>query len=89
MHDLRHTCALRMVRDGRLSLRDVQTVLGHAHLSTTQLYLVEDDDEVFRRMRQHHAEQKAAGGAAPQPPPAGAGYDAADLDVLFGREPGQ
>ena len=35
MHDLRHTCALRMTRAEGLSLRDVQTVLGHAHLSTT------------------------------------------------------
>ncbi|WP_369181036.1 tyrosine-type recombinase/integrase [Streptomyces mutabilis] len=31
MHDLRHTTALRMARDESLSLRDVQTILGHAH----------------------------------------------------------
>ncbi|MBZ9640487.1 site-specific integrase [Streptomyces sp. PSKA30] len=31
MHDLRHTAALRMARDKRLTLRDVQTILGHAH----------------------------------------------------------
>jgi Phage integrase family len=35
MHDLRHTAALRMSRDDSLSLRDVHTILGHAHLSTT------------------------------------------------------
>ncbi|TQC42989.1 site-specific integrase [Rhodococcus sp. WS4] len=35
MHDLRHTAALRMSRDEALSLTDVQTILGHAHLSTT------------------------------------------------------
>ncbi|QFZ24795.1 site-specific integrase [Saccharothrix syringae] len=35
MHDLRHTAALRMVADENLSERDVQTILGHAHLSTT------------------------------------------------------
>ncbi|HEX9552915.1 MAG TPA: tyrosine-type recombinase/integrase, partial [Streptosporangiaceae bacterium] len=34
-HDLRHTCSLRMARDEHLSLRDVQVILGHAHLSTT------------------------------------------------------
>ncbi|MCG0284537.1 site-specific integrase [Streptomyces sp. PSAA01] len=40
MHDLRHTAALRMARDKRLTLRDVQTILGHAHLSTTaDIYL--------------------------------------------------
>ncbi|MFF2063303.1 site-specific integrase [Streptomyces sp. NPDC058200] len=33
MHDLRHTSALRMVRSQRLSLRDVQVILGHAHLT--------------------------------------------------------
>jgi integrase/recombinase XerD len=44
MHDLRHTAALRMSRDDALSLRDVQTILGHAHLSTTgDVYLVEDE----------------------------------------------
>ena len=37
-HDLRHTCAIRMIRDERLTLRDVQAILGHAHLSTTQIY---------------------------------------------------
>ena len=41
MHDLRHTCALRMVRDQRLSLRDVQVILGHAHVTTTEIYLRE------------------------------------------------
>ncbi|MGW1287466.1 tyrosine-type recombinase/integrase [Streptomyces sp. NPDC002586] len=32
MHDLRHTCARRMLRDRNLSLRDIQTILGHACL---------------------------------------------------------
>ncbi|MFI6395319.1 tyrosine-type recombinase/integrase [Nonomuraea sp. NPDC050540] len=32
MNDLRHTAALRMTRDEKLSLRDVQEILGHAHL---------------------------------------------------------
>jgi integrase len=35
MHDLRHTASLRMPRDEHLSLKDVQVILGHAHLSTT------------------------------------------------------
>ncbi|MFZ2176385.1 MAG: site-specific integrase [Rhodococcus sp. (in: high G+C Gram-positive bacteria)] len=40
MHDLRHTAAIRMSRSDTLSLRDVQTILGHAHMSTTgDIYL--------------------------------------------------
>jgi integrase len=41
LHDLRHTAAYRMARDPAMPLTDVQWVLGHAHLSTTQLYLTE------------------------------------------------
>jgi len=36
---LRHTAAYRMARDPLMPLTDVQWVLGHAHLSTTQIYL--------------------------------------------------
>ncbi|MGH3590792.1 MAG: tyrosine-type recombinase/integrase, partial [Pseudonocardiaceae bacterium] len=39
LHDLRHTAAYRMARDPEMPLTDVQWVLGHAHLSTTQRYL--------------------------------------------------
>ena len=70
MHDLRHTAALRMSRDESLTMRDVQTILGHAHLSTTaDVYLVEDEAEVIRRVRQHLAarEQRVQQSA---PPPA-------------------
>src|SRR3954447_20252662 len=37
LHDLRHTAAYRMARDPLMPLTDVQWVLGHAHLSTTDL----------------------------------------------------
>ncbi|OHV63077.1 MULTISPECIES: site-specific integrase [unclassified Pseudofrankia] len=39
LHDLRHTAAYRMARDPGMPLTDIQWVLGHAHLSTTQRYL--------------------------------------------------
>jgi integrase len=39
LHDLRHTAAYRMARDPQMPLTDVQWVLGHAHLSTTQCCL--------------------------------------------------
>jgi integrase len=84
IHDLRHTCALRMLHDKNLTLRDVQVILGHAHLTTTQVYLEEDDHEVIRRVHQHLAAQEE-----PTPPPSRAavpdGYAAADLAVLLGE----
>ncbi|MFJ8961490.1 tyrosine-type recombinase/integrase [Lentzea sp. NPDC102401] len=81
MHDVRHTCALRMAQDKTLSLRDVQSILGHQHLSTTaEIYLVEHDDEVIRRVLTHLAERQLRP-AAPAP---AAGYDSGVLDVLFG-----
>jgi site-specific recombinase XerD len=53
LHDLRHTAAQRMVDDPRLSLTDVQWVLGHAHLSTTQIYLRPREDEIVARVLEH------------------------------------
>lgn len=83
MHDLRHTAALRMSRDEGLSLRDVQTILGHAHLSTTaDVYLVEDEAQVIRRVAGHLASREARESASPAA--VTAGYDADDLAVLLG-----
>jgi site-specific recombinase XerD len=81
MHDLRHTCALRMLRGHGVSVRDVQVILGHAHLSTTQIYLDEDDTEVIARVHRHLAEREQSPPARPAP-----GYDRADLTVLFGED---
>jgi integrase/recombinase XerD len=88
MHDLRHTCARRMLRDQNLSLRDIQIILGHAHLSTTQLYLEDEPEEVIRHVHQHLLDRKQAERSAPAPALVPArGYDAADLAVLFGETP--
>jgi site-specific recombinase XerD len=38
LHDLRHSAAKRMVRDPDLTLADVQWVLGHTHITTTEIY---------------------------------------------------
>jgi integrase len=72
-----------MVRGERLSLRDVQVILGHAHLTTTEIYLQEDDHELIVRVSQYLAEREAAA-AAPALLPVAAGYDTADMAVLFG-----
>ena len=41
LHSLRHTAAYRMAEDPDLPLTDVQFVLGHAQLTTTQIYLTQ------------------------------------------------
>jgi integrase/recombinase XerD len=37
-HMLRHTFATHMLRSGRLNLRELQDRLGHASITTTQVY---------------------------------------------------
>jgi len=82
LHDLRHSAASRMSRDGRLSLTDVQWVMGHAHLTTTEIYLTPTRDEVIEGVLAHHARQSRVQKAPPPPAP---GYDPQSLSVLFGR----
>jgi integrase len=83
MHDCRHTAAIRMTQSRKLSVRDVQAILGHAHLTTTQIYLVDDDNAVLQRVRQYLAERAAD---AEKPVEVATGYDAGDLAVLFGGD---
>jgi integrase len=83
LHALRHTAAYRMAEDPELPLTDVQYVLGHAQLTTTQLYLAPRKEDMIRRLLAHHAEQtrQAARRAEPVPAP---GYCPETLSVLFG-----
>jgi len=84
LHSLRHTAAYRMAEDPALPLTDVQAVLGHAQLTTTQIYLTPRKEDVIRRVLAHHAEQTrlAAERAVPVAAP---GYRPETLEVLFGR----
>jgi len=84
LHALRHTAAYRMAEDPALPLTDVQHVLGHAMLSTTQLYLTPRKEDVIRRVLAHHAETAATAAARVKPVPA-LGYRPESLDVLFGQ----
>jgi integrase len=80
LHDLRHTAARRMVADPGLSLPDVQWLLGHALITTTQIYTEPSADEVVQRVHAHHAAQ-----AEPRPPAAPApGYRPEVLATLLG-----
>lgn len=85
LHALRHTAAYRMAEDPALPLTDVQLVLGHAQLTTTQIYTTPRQEDVIRRLLAHHAEQTRQ--AARRSPPAVApGYRPESLAVLFGTE---
>lgn len=44
VHKLRHTAATLMYKYGHVDLRSLQTILGHANVSTTQIYTHVDDD---------------------------------------------
>jgi integrase len=86
LHDLRHTAAYRMARDPGMPLTDVQWVLGHALLTTTQLYLSPVPEDVIASVLAHHRRR-----ADPPPEPTGQaapGYRTESLDVLFGRDRG-
>jgi site-specific recombinase XerD len=84
LHSLRHTAAYRMAEDPALPLTDVQLVLGHAQLTTTQIYLTPRKEDVIRRVLAHHAEQTRQVSARARPAPA-PGYRPEVLDVLFGN----
>ncbi|HTW09486.1 MAG TPA: tyrosine-type recombinase/integrase [Acidimicrobiales bacterium] len=84
LHSLRHTAAYRMAEDPGLPLTDVQWVLGHAQLSTSQVYLTPRQEDVVRRVLAHHADQVRQAAERPRPLPA-PGYSQEALDVLFAR----
>ena len=66
LHDLRHTAAYRMARDPEMPLADIQWILGHARLSTTQLYLTPVPDDVIACGDRVPRPPGAAGAAAPR-----------------------
>src|ERR1019366_8957468 len=66
LHDLRHTAAYRMTRDPGLPLTDVQWIMGHAHLSTTQQYLNRVPADVIASVLAFHARRDSE---RRQPPP--------------------
>ena len=77
LHDLRHTTCVRMAADPSLTLPEIQSVMRHAHPSTTQRYMPPRLDELIDKLQAHYQR--------PTPPPVPApGYDPADLATVFG-----
>ena len=63
-------------------MNDVQWVMGHAHLSTTQRYLNPLTQDVIEAVLAFHARRREHG---PTAPPAGP-YRPESLRVLFGKD---
>ena len=82
LHDLRHSAAYRMASDPAMPLTDLQWVMGHAHLSTTQRYLNPLAEDVIEAVLAFHERQRQRGsGTGPAPE-----YRAESLQVLFGKD---
>jgi integrase len=77
LHDLRHTAAARMAADPRLTLPEVQTVLRHRQMSTTERYLQPHVDEVHDKLQEHFSRPRPQRRFA-------TGYDPDDFRTVFG-----
>lgn len=77
LHDLRHTTAARLAADPNITLVEIQTIMRHAHLATTQLYTSATLDDLMNKLAEHYAR-----------PPAEAhwptAYDPEDVKTVFG-----
>ncbi|MEU3430651.1 site-specific integrase [Streptomyces gardneri] len=77
LHDLRHTAAKRMARDPELKLREVQTILRHTHISTTELYTAVGLDDLLDKLGAYYARPV-------QPVSWPTQYAADDIEAVFG-----
>ena len=83
LHSLRHTAAYRLARDPAVPISDVQWILGHQSLSTTQIYVTPTAEDVIASALAHH---RRAGQPESRPEPQPSRYRPESLDVLFGKD---
>lgn len=84
LHDFRHTAAIRMARDPNLSLTEVQSVLGHVHITSTETYLRLRDDELIERVNKHFTARAAVSDSPDVGVQEHSPYSAEDMTELFG-----
>lgn len=77
LHDLRHTAATRMARDPALTMVEVQTILRHAHVTTTARYTVVGLEDLMDKLAEHYSRPPADRRWSP-------GYDSSDIEAVFG-----
>jgi integrase len=88
LHDLRHFAAYRMAQDPQMPITDVQQILGHASLSTTQIYTTATAEDVIAGALAHHRRRAEAKAAPPaEVVPSSCGYNPESLSILFGGRP--
>src|SRR5690242_11133951 len=65
LHDFRHTAAQRFLADPAFTLVDVQTILRHASLTTTQIYTRPRLEDLVGKVLEHYARPKPPARADP------------------------
>jgi len=76
-HDLRHTYAMRLMADPNLFITDVQRLMRHRSINSTQIYARARIDDLVAKMKEHYARPQPC---TPRRDPA---YDPAAMAVLF------
>ena len=84
-HDLRHTFSAGLLADEHVSLTDTQLLMRHRNLATLAAYSTTRVEELSARLAAHSetAASVVAKDEAAVELRADAGYDLADLQVLF------
>ena len=78
LHDLRHTCGIRLARDPNMTLVDIKTILRHRSVETTQIYTQVRLEEIIDQVLAHYARPAPTAVAN-----SAVGYDADELRELF------